>query len=248
MRDDLAKVITERPRVGPRLKQPKGYKKAMRDIGEDSPKSEKIGFKWEKNYGDSKQFSERLGPLKRYLLSKVGQPWNDVYSELRQGLDMGNLVQKHVMTHVFDYVEIEVYLAVDGNYYTNPPYSREVSFLYVDPETGILCKVPEKSQKFRRNQKRDDIIEVNENLIYKKIDGIWYELEMAKMTSYKEKVSPSYAEAPWNYLTRWNYVFDIGHKTRFGSDHDSWRYYGKNGVYAIKKRQLSSKEIKQLAA
>src|SRR5262245_8889655 len=73
MRDDMAKVIVERPRKkGCSSKKPKGYLRRLRSYGEDGPPSrEGIKARWQ---GRTKYLNEHLGPLRRYLDRQVGRP------------------------------------------------------------------------------------------------------------------------------------------------------------------------------
>jgi len=95
---------------------------------------------------DAKEFSDLIGPLRKYLRKQIGRPWNDVYSELSQVLDKRSLSGRHIWTHVFQ--EVERYArSVDGVFYLPPRrgsgYLR-VSGLFVHPKTGILCWVPKR--------------------------------------------------------------------------------------------------------
>ena len=61
----------------------------------------------------TKFFNEHLSPLRRFLDSNVGRPWDKVYSEICRHVDRGNVVQKHILTHLFDYVVVDTVL-IDG--------------------------------------------------------------------------------------------------------------------------------------
>lgn len=53
----------------------------------------------------SKQFSDRLKPLFRWLRSQHGKPWNEVYSMLCRNNDRRNIRAYHLIDHVVRYVE-----------------------------------------------------------------------------------------------------------------------------------------------
>ena len=57
--------------------------------------------------------NEHLGPLRRYLDSQVGRPWDKVFSEICAHIDRSSAVQDHVRDHVEDYVTVHVIL-IDG--------------------------------------------------------------------------------------------------------------------------------------
>lgn len=54
-----------------------------------------------------KGFDDKLAPIYRWLRSKVGEPWNDVYSELRSKFDTRTIAGKHIVQdHVLSSVQI----------------------------------------------------------------------------------------------------------------------------------------------
>jgi hypothetical protein len=151
MRSDMAKVLVERPRVkGASFRKPKGYKKRVRkllDAGDSPPVYEGI----KRPHGHAtKHFNEHLGPLRRYVQSQVGRPWDRVYSEICERVDRGNVVQKHILTHLFDYVVVNTVL-LDGEPCRGEPQwghqygeplrtSARRDRWYVCPKSGLLRK------------------------------------------------------------------------------------------------------------
>jgi hypothetical protein len=163
MRADMGKVLVERPRLGSRAaKWPgKGYRKRLRkyfQAGDSPPQRE--GMK--KSYGYSiKHFNEHLSPLRRFLNSNVGRPWDKIYSEICQHVDHGNVVQKHILTHLFDYVVVNTVL-IDGEPCRGEPHcggyrygeplrtSHRRDRWYVCPKSGLLRKskyIPHEREK-----------------------------------------------------------------------------------------------------
>ena len=112
MRPDMAKVIVERPRLKRHAwNKPKGYRRRLRRFGEDGPPCrEGIKARWQ---GRTKDLNEHLGPLRRYLDSQVGRPWDQVFSEICAHIDRSSAVQDHVRDHVEDYVITHV-IVIDG--------------------------------------------------------------------------------------------------------------------------------------
>ena len=76
MREDMARVIVERPRKG-------GHRSrgSRRQEYEDLPAHEGMRRPWAVR-GDEKELNENLAPLRRYLARQVGRPWSKVYSEI----------------------------------------------------------------------------------------------------------------------------------------------------------------------
>ena len=49
-----------------------------------------------------------LGPLFRFLQKQVGRPWDAVYSEIARNLPKTSLQNRHIYTHVWEFVETNV--------------------------------------------------------------------------------------------------------------------------------------------
>src|SRR5947209_3737612 len=100
MREDMAKVIVERPRIKPR-----NTRKGRRVDPDDLPAYEGMrrAHAWR---GERKQLNENLAPLRRYLAKQVGRPWDKVYSEISTHLRVDNVVQQHVRDHLHDFVAV----------------------------------------------------------------------------------------------------------------------------------------------
>lgn len=120
MRADMHKVIVERER----RKAAFGYhdvRLERRRIPEND-ESDKIPSResMRRPYGyERKALNENLAPLRRFLRSCVGKPWDKVYSELSKNLRPSNAVQQHVREHLEDYVSFGVFVR-DG--YTYAPW------------------------------------------------------------------------------------------------------------------------------
>src|SRR6266536_5431986 len=108
----MAKVIVERPRLcGYAWNKPKGYRRQLRRLdGEGLPVREGIKARWQ---NQTKSLNEHLGPLRRYLDSQVGRPWDKVFAEICAHINRNSAVQNHVRDHIADYVTVHV-LLIDG--------------------------------------------------------------------------------------------------------------------------------------
>ncbi len=104
--------------------------------------------------GETKYFNDNLGPLKKFLHSKTGKHWDNVYSELCQKMDKSTVLGQHLIDHLLCFVEINVEI-IDGKVYGHDGgFSRYElgSFgftpkYYVHPKTGCLTKVKKKRKK-----------------------------------------------------------------------------------------------------
>ncbi len=247
MRADMGKVLVERPRPGSRdgSRPRKGYRKELRRALENEDASiDHEGIK--RRYSNRRFFNEHLAPLRRFLNSRVGRPWSYVYSEICQHVDRGNVVQKHVLTHLFDYVATNTIL-IDGIPCMGErrwPYSfgqpiRDVRVYrdgwYVCPRSGLLKAFKKKLVKpYRWNNDAPDPVKfmrINETLGYVRKPNMILLVRLATL--------------PLNWIQKQGY--DALLKRRFGqlSEDAFQRTYGKL-QYAVTCWQASQKELKQL--
>lgn len=145
MRDDMAKVVTERPRRGHRNKSKKTTGLTIRRYDPDADYDEPVRLPMARGrqYGwDAKEFSDLINPLKRYLRSCIGRPWNKVHSELSQKLDRRSISGSHIWDHVMLEIETDCYIGPDRLVYSNNRLGGHgdwpVVGLYVHPKTGLI--------------------------------------------------------------------------------------------------------------
>lgn len=146
MRKDMAKIIVERERLGGKNDR-KGRKAKS---WEDMPKIQSM----KRAHKDRKSLNENLSPLKRYLESCVGKPWNIVFSDICKNLKVTSAIQKHVRDHVFDFVRLDVE-KVGKKIFFRPKYfgkPRELHYndMYVDSSSGILKRYKRKSPRISK--------------------------------------------------------------------------------------------------
>lgn len=48
--------------------------------------------------------SDKLGAVKRWVLSQCGRPWNKVFSEIAEKFDFKTMAGRHILTHIKGYV------------------------------------------------------------------------------------------------------------------------------------------------
>jgi hypothetical protein len=182
MREDMSKVVIERPRWGHSLPSMKtGLRLRRYDPGdeyEDFPKRAPASRGRQKNGG--KSFSDLLGPLRRYLRSNVGRPWDKVYSEMKQHLDSRKTTGQHIFEHVKWEVALDCYIGKDGKVYqySNQWHQHPVEGLYVHPRTKLLCWKEPQRYRHRQAQKEKTRIPISGNRSYIKLKGIWYIAEL----------------------------------------------------------------------
>lgn len=159
MREDMFKVIVERPRRGSRhgVRSKLRYDKVP---GRSHATGRRMVLESE---GWTKCLNENLAPLKRYLKKQVGRPWNKVYSEISAHLDASSTVKQHVRDHLSDFIMIEVTVARDGSFMAgnhwgrpNPPELWWAE-LYVDPHDGLIKRTEKLCRKLRVPYYRDKL-------------------------------------------------------------------------------------------
>lgn len=265
MRSDMAKVICERPRTGGdggKSKPPKGTQKrtqqAWKDDGEGFRKQESTARRRVYGY-DAKEFGELLGPLRGFLLSRVGHKWDDVYSEVCQHINRDNIVQKHILTHLFDYIALNVRVEKGKVYYNEPqryyrdkfPYEEISEETYRHPVTGIITKYKKKQKKYRRQTWRPDpgtyIYESKDKCYVKDASGIWWGCELRAFGEAK-LVKHYYLDGKsfwWN--TEQDEQFDVLLKKEVSrGSHILYKKYATADYYCWRKQQVNKRKIRQL--
>lgn len=177
MREDMAKVIVERPR-----RSSSGRLKGR--INQDlESQPTKQGMKY--RLADTKSLNENLAPLRRYLASQVGRPWSKVYSEISAHLRATNAVQQHVRDHLKHYVAVKVSFNKAGEPLNVGRWWSSYDF-YVDPKDGILKRAKDDTDKARkrakeRRRQRLVLAQAKVNKIklapgseLRRLNGIWF--------------------------------------------------------------------------
>lgn len=250
MRPDMAKVITERARAGPRLKTIKGSKKKLQGDIEELPKTEKM---LDKRNG-TKVFTDVLGPLRGYVLSVIGRPFSLVFSEISKVLKPTGLSGSHAQDHLWQMLLTKVVIDKEGNpCFADLTYSsrysnsmriyagRNYNIAYVDPRDGIIKRCPER-KKTPKEEKPVVRHTIDENNQCHKIDGIWYWIKV-KPVVYKYVREKYEIRNHTGWTNRFIKYVDmlIG---LVNHPYNVTDFYG--GAYkAISKRQMNKREIKK---
>ena len=187
MREDMSKVVIERPRRGHSLPSSKTRLRVRRydsDKEYDNLPKRVSGSRSKYiNAGETKYFSDLLGPLRRFLRKNVGRPWDKVYSEMKERLDDRKAPDRHVFEHVDGEVETHALIDGDGELYIWSYRVRAPVYgFYVDPRTGLLCWSDNNPWRKARSKSKSAVEEIthirlSENSSYVKLNGIWYFIE-----------------------------------------------------------------------
>jgi hypothetical protein len=241
MRKDMSKVIVERPRSGRAAAGLRpGRTRALTD-DDGEPIKAKGAREPKGREAKTKGLNETLNPLKRYLASNINRPWNKVYSEISEHLKPTSTVQQHVRDHLQDFVAIKTRMKagvvmVTPRFGGEKPLADHHSIYYVHPRTGILRK-NENYRSWNRQQRtkrakaeaelaqRMRVIDSKTQLHFFEDTG-WWEVKLAKIP-----LAQAYE--------------DVVHRAKL-STLPVEKLYGREGVYARDKRQLSKAEMKRL--
>lgn len=235
MRSDMSKVIVERPRLRFPLKNGSAYPRGHLENRwaphlEDAPSTESMGGTYRE-----KRLNENLQPLVRFLRSRVGKRWDEVHAEIAARISCKSAVQKHVLDHLHQYVVKHVRL--EGRTVKYLRYKEEALAshgmrfrFYVHPRTRLLCLAPPAPPRKRRSTRDPNRIVLSDELELRRIEGIWYEVEVAAIGDCAtvacfdvlERCAP--AGAPFG-AKAWKNVL--------------WR----TNRYAKRKRQLGTREL-----
>jgi len=230
----MHKVVIERPRWNPGPGK-NGRRANLSD--ELLPKFEGI----RRPHLQRKGLTDLLGPLKRWLQSQVGRPWNDVYSEACAVIKPDSIIRAHIKTHLLQFVERNTFMhhgkvcVLDSAYrgmgiipVTDQRYGWNL--FYVHPESGLLCATPQKSRKALRAERRtaraNNFRWLDGHFALKQIDGIWFACQFRIVS----------LEGPFKA-----YDHAIGqHVGRGGLLRREGQY-----LHCISKRQLSRRELRR---
>jgi hypothetical protein len=267
MREDMFKVIVERPR----LVNSNGYSRDGRKYRNDEDAPSHLGMK--RGYNRTKWLNENLAPLRRYLESQVNRPWDKVYSEIRATIDPRSTVKQHILQHIDDFVAVDTHwvetpeggkIVIRGQRWPRKDLSlEEARFeLYVHPRTGILLRnrryVSHDARKRKERQAQCErqftvrrVLGEDEQL--HRIDGIWYHVTLGLLPAGKVHIAKT--EGRFVKKTIYDACWDVVRKAWVSREHGTMPaprsqpsnedMYDDPDKYAVSKRQLGSQELKK---
>lgn len=248
MREDMFKVIVERPR----LVHSNPTTSDGRLFRNDAGNGNRLGIK--RGYNNRKSLNENLAPLKRYLEQQINRPWDKVYSEIRAQIDPRSTVKQHILLHLDNFVELQTRwrdtpdggeIIVLGDYGSVTPLAESRVKLFVHPKTGILLRNRrykpyvshwQKQLEEARRQTEPVLRVIDEHTQLRRLEGIWYQVEWQELPAPKEVMRD----------TKVGRVRHLQHELRWDVLRKAWvsLEHGQR-VYAKSKRQLNSKELAQ---
>lgn len=198
-------------------------------------------------YTDRKHFTDLLGPLRRWLRSQVGRPWNDVYSEACAVIKPDSVVRAHIKTHLLEFVQRQTFMQA-GEVWCFKSWGRDCEQpvkraaspwnpFFVHPVTGRLCEVP---PPWRRRfgwhvtprAEPPDRRWLSETCVLLRLNGLWFDCVMeAFPPCFNRGDEPVRQDVALKRPINRSQAYD-----RYG------RY-----VFCVAKRQLGSKELRRLS-
>ena len=179
MREDMYKVIIERPRPGKSwgLRRTPSAALLRQDVEEPTRRGMRAGYGYLSR-------NDLLSPLRRYLRAQVGRRWDKVYSEICATIDRRNTLQRHLHGHLHHFVAIDVLLR-DGRV-VDPtiPFDRE---FYVDPRTGLIrankdYRFWQRADAEKRRREEAEIATrrrvLDERTLLLLLEGIWFRVDV----------------------------------------------------------------------
>jgi hypothetical protein len=268
MREDMFKVIVERPR----LVNSNGYSRDGRKFRNDENAPSRLGMT--RGYTQRpKWLNENLAPLKRYLEKQVNRPWDKVYSEIRAAIDARSTVKQHVLQHVSDFVAIDTHwvempgggkVVIRGKGWPRKDLLLEEANveLFVHPRTGILLRNRRFASWNRRHKQKCQIEnerkyvdrrDIDERRQLRRIDGNWYEVTLDLLPAPRVQVRDSGGnvtkkviyDACWDAVRKEWVSRKHGNLPTDRAQPSNLDMYGDANKYAVSKRQLGAQELKK---
>ncbi len=247
MRKDMSKVVVERPRRGSEGWARPGRAHALED-DDGAPLRARVTDV--ARFRKTKDLNENLAPLKRYLESQLGRPWNKVYAEICENLKPSSTVQQHVRDHLDDFVARMTRMhagkvVATGRWGGERTLDEDYRLYYVHPRTGLLRRndkprswsARQKDRQKAHEDARAARMRVLDPMLHlhRLDDGAWYEVQLAPV----KRCRPGDAarrereiEAP-----HVDVIVNAGLAKLHASD-----LYGAQGVYAVGMRKLTPAE------
>lgn len=137
---------------------------------------------WNQDHGKmsktNKSFADRISPLKRFLISKVGKPWNDVWKEICQNNDNSSVPGFNRGWHLRHHV---LMMVSNTGLTTDWPW-RYPTFI-VD-SNGILQHRPYRKYKVKKT--KDYYSYTHKNIFYFMANNIWFKTSLSNLKGPKD--------------------------------------------------------------
>lgn len=234
------KNLSKKDEDGQHVHNPQGMKKAHR---------------YTVKYEDHGYVGTDFAVLRRFLQSRVGQPWDQVYSEVCAEADSrsfkGHHLREWLEFEIEQNCQMEGDIVVDQRGIPLGRYWRWGDF-YIHPVTGTLeCSRVEQIRRKEPNKKK--VLELNGQQYYQH-DGLWYRVKMQEVPLVEHK---GFGGRRYKDIDSWWALKDV--MLDLSRTYHEWSVknklintYGRspNGKVwcCVWKQSANSKEIKKLKA
>jgi hypothetical protein len=253
MREDFAKILCTTARYGSRLKNETVRRQRRKfKAGEVESLPKKQGMKPKgRSFETRKELNEYLNPLKRFLRSRIGKQWDDVYSEIREHFGKDSATHFHIFQHLQGYVK------GSGGEEAQP---GTAGWRYAIDSEGRLKEV---GQSYRKTnmarlrimfaEKKSEMVKISDQLFFAKDDkGLWFRLHMSPRTEIKQRPLDPMTGRPEGYAYQFQdqdvfFKITLCHPESAGVFNNTQalkRGYGRTDLYCPKKEQASKKDIR----
>ena len=240
MRSDMSDLLVLRPRWGHANRSAvRSHRRHFNDRrGFDDATTHESS---RRHYALRKCLSENFAPFLRYLGSRVGCRWDDVYADIRSVLRIDSATQLHVVQHIKDFVTTTTWYdddgALRGHRRSTPVFIDEVTWwrgaFYVDP-SGVLRRV-RRRRRTPPPPPRSDARRIDD-VCYVLRHGVWFTVVLAPL-----------GEGRWGRMSLNDPVDVIFGSIAKASPREARRFYGRSDVYAVRLgQQLGKRALKRL--
>lgn len=207
-----------------------------------------------RKFGYNKRtLSDHLSPLKRFIKSKIGKKWDNVFAEICEKNNSNSVVQNHVREHALQYVALNVVMIDNIPHQVaeyraagfSPIYKSRYSYLaWVHPETNELMAMLDAPEKRVVSKSSYERVEIDDEHQLHKIKGIWYMIHIRhRMYDFE------YGDVLLDFSRISNIDWKIREFNRsvIRSDarQDRIRVYGSPFAYGYKKEQIGHKLLRK---
>lgn len=177
--------------------------------------------------GRRRSLTDHLASLRRFLRSNVGPPWDQVHAEICEHVNLSNAVQRHVLTHVLDYVHRHVEERGETLVGSRARWGKRIlrpGELYLCHRTGLLRVVgPPRTNRAPNRDSDGPRIQLHRR------DGVWWQVTLRPFATETQHLWDVWLERDISVLTGRDVVAAYGGK-----------------LIAVAKRPLTRQEQRRL--
>lgn len=251
MRKDMTKVVTDRPR---NCGDGDGAKKIQKKDWESAPSYEGM-IKPHRRCWSGKEQNPHVSPLKRFIESRVGKKWDDVFSEICEQFKSSSSVQLRFRSYIDWFVETNISIGKNGEFYDGGhKFDPENCYrgMWVDPTDGILKRCRRKKvESWSEQQKIEKSLTecvLKDGSVARKKNGVWYQCVIDSIPPYTCTIHHRFDGTEY-YMHHGGHAYDvILEKTVYFANSPHTRLHGRLNHaidYVKAKRQLSHDELKK---